>query len=84
VTHAYYLAVEGGTNATSGVTVVGLGRERRALVEQIFYRALAHLVPADATFSMARAATLQSARDLSNDDGVLQAVAAAWSAVGVE
>ena len=84
VTHAYYLAVEGGTNATSGVTVIGLGPERRALVEQIFYRALAHLVPADATFSMARAATLQSARDLSNDDGVLQAVAAAWSAVGVE
>ena len=63
-THAYYLAVEGGTNVTSGVKVSGLGPKNRALVDQIFYRAFAFLLTENATFSMARAATLQSARDL--------------------
>ena len=84
VTHAFYLAIEGGTNVTSGMVVSGLGREQRALIEQVFYRAFAFLLPADSTFAMARAATLQSARDLSNDAAVERAIAAAWTAVGVE
>lgn len=83
-THAYYLAVEGGTNVTSGVQVPALGTKNRALVDQIFYRAFVFLLPEDATFSMARAATLQSARDLEAGTGVEQTLAAAWTAVGVE
>ena len=42
------------------------------------------LLPTDATFSMARDATLQSARDLSDDQVVEQTIATAWSAVGIE
>ena len=83
-THAYYLAVEGGTNVTSGVRVSGLGPKNRAVVDQIFYRAFAFLLTEDATFSMARAATLQSARDLMAGADVEQTIATAWTAVGVE
>ena len=84
VTHAFYLAVEGGMNLTSGLQVTGTGRDQRALVEQVFYRALTLLLPSDATFSMAREATLQSAQDLGSGAAVEQAIAAAWTAVGVE
>ena len=83
-THVYYLAVEGGINQTSGIEVAGLGPQHRDLVERIFYRAFVFLLPENATFSMARAATLQSARDLSEDETVTQTIAAAWTAVGVE
>ncbi len=83
-THAYYLAVEGGTNVTSGVRVLGLGPKNRALVDQIFYRAFTFLLTENATFSMARAATLQSARDLMAGATVEQTIATAWTAVGVE
>ncbi len=84
VTHVYYLTIEGGINGTSGIRVEGLGVGQRALVEQIFYRALTMLLPTDATFSMARDATLQSARDLSDDQVVEQTISTAWSAVGIE
>lgn len=83
-THAYYLTVEGGTNVTSGVQVSALGAKNRALVDQIFYRAFVFLLPENATFSMARAATLQSARDLAAGTAVQQTIATAWTAVGVE
>ncbi len=83
--HAFYLAVEGGTNRTSGIRVNGVGGSQRGQVEQVFYRAFAFLLPANATFAMARAATTQSARDLSNGTGDLEkTIATAWSAVGVE
>lgn len=85
-THAYYLAVEGGTNRTSGMHVSGVGRENRALVEQVFYRAFVFMLPANATFALARAATIQSARDLAGSEGgnLEQTIATAWTAVGVE
>ena len=83
-THAYYLAVEGGTNVTSGIRVSGLGPKNRAVVDQIFYRAFAFLLTEGTTFSMARAATLQSARDLMAGADVEQTIATAWTAVGVE
>ena len=85
-THAYYLAVEGGTNRTSGLQVDGVGPANRELVEQAFYRAFAFMLPADATFAVARAATIQSARDLTGGNGssLEEAITAAWNAVGVE
>ena len=69
---------------TSGVRVLGLGPKNRALVDQIFYRAFTFLLTENATFSMARAATLQSARDLMAGATVEQTIATAWTAVGVE
>lgn len=81
---AYYLAVEGGTNRTSGLAVQGVGAANREQMEKVFYRAFTVLMPANSTFSTARAATIQAARDLygagSNPE---RAVTQAWTAVGV-
>jgi Zn-dependent metalloprotease len=83
--HAFYLAVEGGRHAWSGLTVEGVGADRRADVEKVFYRAFVYMLPSNATFAAARAATLQSAVDLFGaGSAVERAVAQAWSAVGVE
>jgi len=81
---AFFLAIEGGTNRTSGVTVQGVGAAKREQIEKVFYRAFTLLLPSSAGFSTARAATIQSARDLYGAGGsVEQAVTAAWTAVGV-
>jgi thermolysin len=83
--HAFYLAIEGGTNRTSGQPAQGVGAANREQIEKVFYRAFTELLPANATFSVARAATIQSARDLYGAGSAAErAVAQAWSAVGVE
>jgi thermolysin len=82
--HAYYLAIEGGTNRTSGLAVQGVGNANREQIEKVFYRAFTLLLPANATFSTARAATIQAARDLyPTNAAVVNAVTQAWTAVGV-
>jgi thermolysin len=82
--HAFYLAVEGGTNRISGRTVQGVGAANRVQIETIFYRAMTQLLPANATFVMARAATIQAARDLYGVNSAAErAVTDAWIAVGV-
>jgi bacillolysin len=83
--HAFYLAIEGGTNRTSGITVQGVGAANRAQIETVFYRAVTQLLPASASFSMARAATIQAARDLFGTGSAAErAVTEAWTAVGVQ
>jgi thermolysin len=82
--HAFYLAIEGGTNRTSGLTVQGVGSANREQMERVFYRAFTQLLPSNAKFSVARAATIQAARDLYGaDSGAERAVTQAWTAVGV-
>jgi Zn-dependent metalloprotease len=50
----------------------------------VFYRAFAQLLPANATFSVARASTIQAARDLYGSGSAAEvAVTQAWTAVGV-
>jgi thermolysin len=83
--HAFYLAVEGGTNRTSGLSVQGVGSGNREQIERVFYRAFTQMLPANATFSLARAATIQAARDLYGaNSGAEGAVTQAWTAVGVQ
>jgi Zn-dependent metalloprotease len=83
--HAFYLAIEGGRNRTSGLAVEGVGPGRREEIERVFYRAFTQLLPARAGFSLARAATIQSARDLYGPGSPAErAVTQAWTAVGVE
>jgi bacillolysin len=83
-THAFYLAIEGGTNRTSGLSVTGVGAANREQMEKVFYRAFVFLLPSNATFSTARAATIQAARDLyPTNAAVVNAVTQAWTAVGV-
>jgi Zn-dependent metalloprotease len=82
--HAFYLAIEGGANRTSGLVVQGVGQARREQVERTFYRAFVYLLPSMPDFATAREATLQSARDLYGADSPAErALAQAWDAVGV-
>jgi bacillolysin len=81
---AFYLAIEGGTNRTSGLPVTGVGAANREQIEKVFYRAFTQMLPAGANFSTARAATIQAARDLYGAGGAVErAVTQAWTAVGV-
>ncbi len=83
--HAYYLAIEGGTNRVSGRTVTGVSFANRDQIERVFFRAFTQMLPVRATFSQARAATIQSARDLyASNAAVERAVTDAWTAVGVQ
>jgi thermolysin len=82
--HAFYLAVEGGTNRTSRTAVQGVGGANREQIEKVFYRAFVFLLPPNATFATARAATIQAARDLYGSGSAPErAVTQAWTAVGV-
>ena len=81
---AFYLSIEGGTNRTSGLQVQGVGGDNREQIEKVFYRAFTQLMPANATFATARAATIQAARDLYGASSAAErAVTQAWTAVGV-
>ena len=64
LSHAYYLAVEGGTHGSSGVVVDGVGDSNRAEMERMFFRAMRDLMPSMATLPMAAAIIRQSAADL--------------------
>ena len=82
--HAFYLAIEGGTHRMSAQRVEGVGGANREQIERVFYRAFTQMLPPRATFALARAATVQAARDLHGAGSPAErAVAQAWSAVGV-
>lgn len=82
--HAYYLAIEGGTHRLSRQTVLGVGSANREQIEKVFYRAFTQMLPSNANFSVARAATIQAARDLYGPESAPErAITQAWTAVGV-
>ena len=83
LSHAYYLAIEGGTNASTGSTVAGAGVANRLQVERIFFRALADLMPAVTSLPQAADAIRQSAADLASGTAVQRAVEDALRAVGL-
>jgi bacillolysin len=65
--------------------VQGVGFDNREQVEKVFYRAFAFLMPPNATFAVARQATLQAANDLyGSSSPAFRAVSQAWDAVGVQ
>lgn len=84
VGHAFYLAVAGGTNRVSGISVDGIGVANIERMERIFYRAFTfHLAPL-AQFSDARNATLLAADELYGAGSPEQTqLQRAWDAVGV-
>lgn len=82
--HVYYLAIEGGTNRTSGLSVQGVGLANRDQIEKVMYRAFTQMMPSNATFSVARAVTIQAAVDLYGaSSAAVRALTQAWTAVGV-
>ena len=83
LSHAYYLAIEGGTNASTGLTVAGAGSANRLQVERIFFRALADLMPAVTSLPQAADAIRQSSADLASGTAVQRAVEDALRAVGL-
>jgi len=63
--------------------VRGLGLDQRDKIERVIYRAFTALLPSNATFEMARWATLQAAVDLyGSGSDVERALADAWTAAG--
>jgi len=82
--HAFFLAIEGGTNRTSGLSVQGVGGTNRQQIERIFYRGFTNYLTQTATFAQARQATLRAASELYGDSSAaFRAVQQAWTAVGV-
>jgi len=82
--HAFYLAIEGGRNATSGASVTGVGAANRAQIEKIVFRAITQLMPNNANFQTAAAAVIQAAVDLNGSSSTAaQAVTQAMTAVGL-
>ncbi len=84
LSHAFYLAIEGGRNATTGRSVTGVGPANRADVERAFFRAMTDLMPPDASLRDAARAIRQSAVDLFGDRSATHtAISRALYAVGL-
>ena len=82
--HAFHLAVEGGRNRTTGLTVQGVGGANRSEVERAFFRAMTHLMPSAATMPTAADVIRQSAADLSGaGSATYRAIDEALRAVGL-
>lgn len=82
--HAFYLAIEGGTNRTSGMAVQGVGGANRAQIERAFYRAYQFMLTPDAFYCDAVATSILAARELFGAGGrPEQAITQAWAAVGL-
>jgi thermolysin len=84
VSHAFYLAVAGGTNRVSGISVQGIGTANIDRMTRVFYRAFSFMLGPFSQFQDARAATLQAASELyGSGSGERAQLQQAWNAVGV-
>ena len=83
LSHAYYLAIEGGTNRTTGLSVEGVGDAGRGEVERIFFRAMVDLMPSAATLPLAADAIRQAAADLVPASEAQRAIKQALLAIGL-
>ena len=84
LSHAFYLAIEGGTHETTGLTVPGVGGDRRHDIERVFFRAMTELMPPNANVAIAALAVRVTAIDLFGaGSDVFAAVHQALNAVGL-
>ncbi len=84
VDHVYYLAVNGGRNRVSGITVAGVGLANLDRMASIFYRAFGFFLVPSSTFADARAATLRAAEELyGTSSHEFVQLKLAWQAVGL-
>ena len=85
LSHAFYLAIEGGENRTTGRSVTGVGGVNREQVEQAFVRAMTDLMPPRVSYFMAADVIRQSADDLfGRDSDVYRAIDEALTAVDLD
>jgi Zn-dependent metalloprotease len=84
LSHAFYLAIEGGQNRTSGRTVQGVGTANRVQIEQVFFRAVRDMLPSTVTFGQVGAILRQASRDLHGaSSAATTAIDQALTAVGL-
>ena len=84
LSHAFYLAIEGGQNRTSGRTVQGVGTANRAQIEQVFFRAVRDMLPSTVTFGQVGAILRQASVDLHGaSSAATRAINEALTAVGL-
>ena len=83
LSHAFYLAVEGGTNLVTEITVEGAGAANREQVERIFFRAMTELMPPSPPLWVAADVIRQAAADLAAGTAVQRAIEDALVAVGL-
>jgi Zn-dependent metalloprotease len=84
LTHAFYLAIEGGRNATSGLTVQGVGAANRAQIERAFFRAMTLMMPNGPSMQVAAQTIVQAAVDLHGaNSAATGAIRQAMQAVGL-
>ena len=84
LSHAFYLAIEGGTHETTGLTVLGVGGDRRHDIERAFFRAMTELMPPQVNVEIAALAVRLAALDLFGlGSDVFGAVHQALNAVGL-
>ena len=82
--HAYFLAVEGGINRTSGLSVTGVGHENRLEIERTFFNAWVNLVPSFADHAIVGESLIRSATDLFGPGApATRAIREALDAVGI-
>ncbi len=84
LSHAYYLAIEGGRNATSDLSVQGVGSGKGERIERLFFRAMTEMMPRFPSIPLAANLLCQSAVDLFGNNSVeARAVDQALYAVGL-
>lgn len=83
LSHAFYLAVEGGRSQGSGLAVEGAGAANREHVERIFFRAMTEMTPAATSLPEMADVIRQAAADLAAGSPVQRAVEQALRAVGL-
>lgn len=82
--HAFYLAIEGGRNNTSGIRVDGVGGANRGQIERVFFRAVTELIPGIISLPVVANVVCQAAVDLfGHDSFAAMAVDQALYAVGL-
>jgi thermolysin len=84
LSHAFYLAIEGGRNATSGLTVQGVGAANRVQIERAFFRAMTLMMPNVPSMQTAAQTIVQAAVDLHGaNSAATAATRQAMQAVGL-
>ena len=83
LSHAFYLAIEGGTHRNTGLSVGGVGGANRSEIEDIFFRALKELMPQATSLPEAADVIRQAAADLAAGQPAQRSVEQALRAVGL-
>ena len=84
LSHAFYLAVEGGRNGSTGLAVEGVGAANFAQVERAFFHAVTQLMPPQVNFFQAANFIRRSAFDLYGlNSATFLAIHQAFNAVGL-